>query len=77
MRGPDLRPDAEERPVVRLFQDVAEAPRGVQHSLGLNAYEDRGAEGELADEARLQLKELLCGVVPRWLAADLRAAHTR
>jgi radical SAM superfamily enzyme YgiQ (UPF0313 family) len=37
----------------------------------------RGGEGELADEARVQLKELLCGVVPRWLAGDIRAAHTR
>ena len=37
----------------------------------------RGAEGEIADEARVQLKQLFCGVVPQWLARDIRAAHTR
>jgi radical SAM superfamily enzyme YgiQ (UPF0313 family) len=35
----------------------------------------RGAESEIAGEARGQVKELLCGVVPTWLARDLRAAH--
>ncbi|RKY20588.1 MAG: hypothetical protein DRQ55_07200 [Planctomycetota bacterium] len=37
----------------------------------------RGAERELASEAQKQVKQLLCGVVPQWLARDLRAAHTR
>lgn len=37
----------------------------------------RGAEKEIADEARKKTKELLCGVVPQWLARDLRAAHGR
>ena len=34
----------------------------------------RGAEGELGEAARRQVKEVLCGAVPRWLARDLRAA---
>jgi hypothetical protein len=37
----------------------------------------RGAEGEIAEAARAQVKELLCGVVPRWLARDLAAVHAR
>jgi Fe-S oxidoreductase len=37
----------------------------------------RGAERKIADEARRQLKALFCGVVPRWLARDLRAVDGR
>lgn len=37
----------------------------------------RGAEGEIADQAQRQVKELFCGVVPQWLARDIRAAQTR
>ena len=35
----------------------------------------RGTEGEILGGARQQLKELICGVVPRWLKEDLRAAN--
>lgn len=35
----------------------------------------RGAEGEVGERARTQLRDLLCGAVPRWLADDIRAAH--
>jgi len=37
----------------------------------------RGAEKEIANEARKQVKELMCGVVPQWLARDLRVAIPR
>lgn len=37
----------------------------------------RGAEGEIGAEARAEVKTLLCGVVPRWLARDMAAVHGR